>query len=154
MTLGEMFQTKTGKIVTGAVVTGGIVYGVTQYEKAQEDKRIKATEDEYAKKYAFSNNCNIMKSVLKNASLELAQLNTESGGNAGAVRIRNRKKNALTKRIEAIKAYIPNLDCTQVPSEQLPQGQQSAVSSNIGKYALIGGGALVTILLIANLVKK
>lgn len=153
MTLGEMFKTTTGKVVTGAVVAGGIYYGVTAYEKAQEEKRIKAQEDEYAKKYAFSNNCNIMKSVLKNASLELAQLNSEQGGNAGAVRIRNRKVNALTKRIEAIKAYIPNLDCTQVPSEQLPQGQK-ATSSNIGKYALIGGGALVAVLLIANLVKK
>ena len=153
MTIGEMFNTTTGKVVTGAVVAGGIAYGVTAYEKAQEQKRIKAQEDEYAKKYAFSNNCNIMKSVLQNATLELAQLNSEQGGNAGAVRIRKRKINALTKRIEAIKAYIPNLDCTEVPKEQLPQGQ-SAFSGNIGKYVLIGGGALVGILLIANLVKK
>jgi hypothetical protein len=75
------------KIATGAAVAGVLTLagiGISKVSKQAEQKRVLSTEGDMDKKYPFSENCSEMRNILKSAKLALAQLESESGGNAGA----------------------------------------------------------------------
>ena len=151
----SFFDTTTGKVLEVGAGLGLLGLGINAVEQNAEAKRVKQTEEEYQKKYPFSNSCIQQKNILKNANLELGQLNATKGGDAGAVRIRNRRTNALKKRITEINTYIPGLDCTAELNAQLAQSKStSSISSNALNYVLIGGGVLIAVLVISHIVKK
>ena len=143
------------KIAIGAAVAGGLTLAGIGIAKNAEQKRVLATEDDIKKKYPFSENCLEMQHIYKTAKLYLAQLEAESGGNAGAKRIRARNVAALKKRIVEIETYIPNLDCSQavLAPDGLPQAAPST-TSNVTKYLLYGVAGIVLLIVFSNIMKK
>ena len=101
------------KIATGAAVAGVLTLAGIGISKQAERKRVLSTEDEMQKKYPFSENCLEMQKINNSAKLALAQMESESGGNAGTKRVRARQIAALKARIIEIEKYIPSLDCSQ-----------------------------------------
>ena len=80
-------------------------------------------------------------------------MEAESGGNAGAKRVRARQIAALKSRIVEIEKYIPNLDCSQADlSTDGPT--QEAPASNMTKYLLYGVAGLILLVVFSNLMKK
>ena len=80
-------------------------------------------------------------------------MEAESGGNAGAKRVRARQIAALKSRIVEIEKYIPNLDCSQ--ADLPPDGStQEAPASNMTKYLLYGVAGLILLVVFSNLMKK
>jgi hypothetical protein len=124
---------KGKKIAIGAAVAGGLTLAGIGIAKKAEQKRVLSTEDDMQKKYPFSENCLEMKKINNSAKLSLAQLEAESGGNAGAKRVRARQIAALKSRIVEIEKYIPNLDCSQADLSTDIATQQ-APASNMTKY--------------------
>ena len=96
------------KIATGAAVAGVLTLAGIGISKQAERKRVLSTEDDMQKKYPFSENCLEMQKINNSAKLALAQLESESGGSAGAKRVRARNVEALKRRIVEIEKYIPN----------------------------------------------
>ena len=141
------------KIAIGAAVAGGLTLAGIGIAKKAEQKRVLSTEDDMQKKYPFSENCLEMKKINNSAKLSLAQLEAESGGNAGAKRVRARQIAALKSRIVEIEKYIPNLDCSQ--ADLPPDGStQEAPASNMTKYLLYGVAGLILLVVFSNLMKK
>ena len=144
---------KGKKIAIGAAVAGGLTLAGIGIAKKAEQKRVLSTEDDMQKKYPFSENCLEMKKINNSAKLSLAQLEAESGGNAGAKRVRARQIAALKSRIVEIEKYIPNLDCSQ--ADLHPDGStQEAPASNMTKYLLYGVAGLILLVVFSNLMKK
>ena len=144
---------KGKKIAIGAAVAGGLTLAGIGISKNAEKKRVLSTEDDMQKKYPFSENCLEMKKINNSAKLSLAQLEAESGGNAGAKRVRARQIAALKSRIVEIEKYIPNLDCSQ--ADLPPDGStQEAPASNMTKYLLYGVAGLILLVVFSNLMKK
>ena len=144
---------KGKKIAIGAAVAGGLTLAGIGIAKKAEQKRVLSTEDDMQKKYPFSDNCLEMKKINNSAKLSLAQLEAESGGNAGAKRVRARQIAALKSRIVEIEKYIPNLDCSQ--ADLPPDGStQEAPASNMTKYLLYGVAGLILLVVFSNLMKK
>ena len=144
---------KGKKIAIGAAVVGGLTLAGIGIAKKAEQKRVLSTEDDMQKKYPFSENCLEMKKINNSAKLSLAQLEAESGGNAGAKRVRARQIAALKSRIVEIEKYIPNLDCSQ--ADLPPDGStQEAPASNMTKYLLYGVAGLILLVVFSNLMKK
>ena len=144
---------KGKKIAIGAAVAGGLTLAGIGIAKKAEHKRVLSTEDDMQKKYPFSENCLEMKKINNSAKLSLAQLEAESGGNAGAKRVRARQIAALKSRIVEIEKYIPNLDCSQ--ADLPPDGStQEAPASNMTKYLLYGVAGLILLVVFSNLMKK
>jgi hypothetical protein len=144
---------KGKKIAIGAAVAGGLTLAGIGIAKKAEQKRVLSTEDDMQKKYPFSENCLEMKKINNSAKLSLAQLEAESGGNAGAKRVRARQIAALKSRIVEIEKYIPNLDCSQADlSTDVPT--QEAPASNMTKYLLYGVAGLILLVVFSNLMKK
>jgi hypothetical protein len=144
---------KGKKIAIGAAVAGGLTLAGIGIAKKAEQKRVLSTEDDMQKKYPFSENCLEMKKINNSAKLSLAQLEAESGGNAGAKRVRARQIAALKSRIVEIEKYIPNLDCSQ--ADLPPDGStQEAPASNMTKYLLYGVAGLILLVVFSNLMKK
>ena len=144
---------KGTKIAIGAAVAGGLTLAGIGIAKKAEQKRVLSTEDDMQKKYPFSENCLEMKKINNSAKLSLAQLEAESGGNAGAKRVRARQIAALKSRIVEIEKYIPNLDCSQ--ADLPPDGStQEAPASNMTKYLLYGVAGLILLVVFSNLMKK
>ena len=143
------------KIAIGAAVAGGLTLAGIGIAKNAEQKRVLAAEDDMKKKYPFSENCLEMQHIYKTAKLTLAQLEAESGGDAGAKRVRARNAAALKKRILELENYIPNLDCSKavLAPDGLPQGAV-APASNITKYLLYGVAGLILLVVFSNLMKK
>ena len=146
---------KGKKIAIGAAVAGGLTLAGIGIAKKAEQKRVMSTEDDMQKKYPFSENCLEMKKINNSAKLSLAQLEAESGGNAGAKRVRARQIAALKGRIVEIEKYIPNLDCSQavLNPDALPQ-EAPAATSNVTKYLLYGVAGLFLLVVFSNLIKK
>ena len=144
---------KGKKKAIGAAVAGGLTLAGIGIAKKAEQKRVLSTEDDMQKKYPFSENCLEMKKINNSAKLSLAQLEAESGGNAGAKRVRARQIAALKSRIVEIEKYIPNLDCSQ--ADLPPDGStQEAPASNMTKYLLYGVAGLILLVVFSNLMKK
>ena len=144
---------KGKKIAIGAAVAGGLTLAGIGIAKKAEQKRVLSTEDDMQKKYPFSENCLEMKKINNSAKLSLAQLEAESGGNAGAKRVRARQIAALKSRIVEIEKYIPNLDCSQ--ADLPPDGStQEAPASNMTKYLLYGVAGVILLVVFSNLMKK
>ena len=144
---------KGKKIAIGAAVAGGLTLAGIGIAKKAEQKRVLSTEDDMQKKYPFSENCLEMKKINNSAKLSLAQLEAESGGNAGAKRVRARQIAALKSRIVEIEKYIPTLDCSQ--ADLPPDGStQEAPASNMTKYLLYGVAGLILLVVFSNLMKK
>jgi len=143
------------KIAIGAAVAGGLTLAGIGIAKNAEQKRVLAAEDEMKKKYPFSEDCLQMQHIYKTAKLTLAQLEAESGGDAGAKRVRARNAAALKKRILELENYIPNLDCSKavLAPDGLPQASP-APASNITKYLLYGVAGLILLVVFSNLMKK
>jgi hypothetical protein len=143
------------KIAIGAAVAGGLTLAGIGIAKNAEQKRVLSAEDDMKKKYPFSENCLEMQHIYKTAKLTLAQLEAESGGDAGAKRVRARNAAALKKRIIELENYIPNLDCSKavLAPDGLPQGAVTP-SSNVTKYLLYGVGGIILFVVFYNLMKK
>lgn len=143
------------KIAIGAAVAGGLTLAGIGIAKNAEQKRVLSAEDDMKKKYPFSENCLEMQHIYKTAKLTLAQLEAESGGDAGAKRVRARNAAALKKRIIELENYIPNLDCSKavLAPDGLPQGAVTA-SFNVTKYLLYGVGGIILFVVFYNLMKK
>jgi hypothetical protein len=143
------------KIAIGAAVAGGLTLAGIGIAKNAEQKRVLAAEDDMKKKYPFSENCLEMQHIYKTAKLTLAQLEAESGGDAGAKRVRARNTAALKKRIIELENYIPNLDCSKavLAPDGLPQAT-SAITSNVTKYLLYGVAGVILLIVFSNLIKK
>lgn len=143
------------KIAIGAAVAGGLTLAGIAISKNAEQKRVLAAEDDMKKKYPFSENCLEMQHIYKTAKLTLAQLEAESGGDAGAKRVRARNAAALKKRIIELKTYIPNLDCSKavLAPDGLPQ-DAPASTSNFTKYLLYGVAGVILLVVFSNLMKK
>ena len=141
------------KIAIGAAVAGGLTLAGIGIAKKAEQKRVLSTEDDMQKKYPFSENCLEMQHIYNTAKLSLAQLEAESGGNAGAKRVRARQIAALKGRIIEIEKYLPNLDCSKavLAPDGLPQ---EAPTSNMTKYLLYGVAGLILLVVFSNLMKK
>lgn len=146
---------KGKKIAIGAAVAGGLTLAGIGIAKNAEQKRVLAAEDEMKKKYPFSEDCLEMQHIYKTAKLSLAQMEAESGGDAGTKRVRARNTAALKKRIIELENYIPNLDCSKVvlAPDGLPQGAV-APASNMTKYLLYGVAGLILLVVFSNLMKK
>jgi len=144
------------KIATGAAVAGGLTLAGIGISKRAENKRVQAADTDMDKKYPFSENCLEMQHVLKTARLALAQLEAESGGNAGAKRVRARNVEALKRRIVEIEQYIPNLDCTHsvLAPDGLPKETPSQPTSNTTKYLLYAVAGVILLVVFSNLLKK
>jgi len=142
------------KIAIGAAVAGGLTLAGIAISKNAEQKRVLAAEEDM-KKYPFSENCLEMQHIYKTAKLTLAQLEAESGGDAGAKRVRARNTAALKKRIIEIEKYIPNLDCSQavLAPDGLPEAAP-AQTSNVTKYLLYGVAGIILLVVFSNLMKK
>jgi hypothetical protein len=97
-----------------------------------------------------------MQHILKTAKLSLAQLEAESGGNAGAKRVRARNVEALKKRIIELETYIPNLDCSKaiLAPDGLPEATPAQQTSNTTKYLLYGIAGVILLVVFSNLFKK
>jgi len=143
------------KIAIGAAVAGGLTLAGIGIAKNAEKKRVLAAEDEMQKKYPFSENCLEMQHIYKTSKLTLAQLEAESGGDAGTKRVRARNTEALKKRIIEIEKYLPNLDCSQavLAPDGLPQ-EAPAQTSNFTKYLLYGVAGVILLVVFSNLMKK
>jgi len=143
------------KIAIGAAVAGGLTLAGIGIAKNAEKKRVLAAEDDMKKKYPFSENCLEMQHIYKTAKLTLAQLEAESGGDAGTKRVRARNTEALKKRIIELEKYIPNLDCSQavLAPDGLPQDAPAA-TSNVTKYLLYGVAGVILLVVFSNLMKK
>jgi len=143
------------KIATGAAVAGVLTLAGIGISKQAERKRVLSTEEEMQKKYPFSENCLEMQHIYKTSKLSLAQLEAESGGNAGAKRVRARQIAALKARIVEIEKYIPNLDCSQavLAPDGLPQ-DAPAPTSNVTKYLLYGVAGVILLVVFSNLMRK
>lgn len=144
---------KGKKIAIGAAVAGGLTLAGIGIAKNAEKKRVLSTEDDMQKKYPFSENCLEMQKINNSAKLALAQLDAESGGNAGAKRVRARQIAALKSRIVEIEKYIPNLDCSQAVLNPDVLTQE-APASNMTKYLLYGVAGLILLVVFSNLMKK
>ena len=143
------------KIAIGAAVAGGLTLAAIGISKNAEQKRVLAAEDDMKKKYPFSEDCLEMQHIYKTAKLTLAQLEAESGGDAGTKRVRARNAAALKKRIIELENYIPNLDCSKavLAPDGLPQGAV-APASNVTKYLLYGVAGVILLVVFSNLMKK
>ena len=143
------------KIAIGAAVAGGLTLAAIGISKNAEQKRVLAAEDDMKKKYPFSEDCLEMQHIYKTAKLTLAQLEAESGGDAGTKRVRARNTAALKKRIIELENYIPNLDCSKavLAPDGLPQGAV-APASNVTKYLLYGVAGVILLVVFSNLMKK
>ena len=143
------------KIATGAAVAGVLTLAGIGISKQAERKRVLSTEGDMDKKYPFSENCLEMQNILKSAKLALSQMESESGGNAGAKRVRARQIAALKGRIVEIEKYIPNLDCSQavLNPDALPQ-EAPAATSNVTKYLLYGVAGVILLVVFSNLMRK
>ena len=146
---------KGKKIAIGAAVAGGLTLAGIGIAKNAENKRVLSTEGDMQKKYPFSENCLEMQKINNSAKLALAQLEAESGGSAGAKRVRARQIAALKGRIIEIEKYLPNLDCSQavLAPDDLPQDAPAA-TSNFTKYLLYGAAGVILIVVFSNLMKK
>jgi len=143
------------KIATGAAIAGGLTLASIGLSKRAEGKRVSAADATYDKKYPLSNNCTELKIFIERAKLELAQIQSQSGGDRGAKRIRERNTAALKSRLVEIEKYYATLDCVnQLASmeENLPQAQPE--SKGLGQYIWYGVAAIAAILLFTNLSKK
>ena len=143
------------KIAIGAAVAGGLTLAAIGISKNAEQKRVLAAEDDMKKKYPFSEDCLEMQHIYKTAKLTLAQMEAESGGDAGTKRVRARNTAALKKRIIELENYIPNLDCSKavLAPDGLPQGA-IAPASNVTKYLLYGVAGVILLVVFSNLMKK
>jgi hypothetical protein len=143
------------KIATGAAVAGVLTLAGIGISKQAERKRVLSTEDEMQKKYPFSENCLEMQKINNSAKLALAQMESESGGNAGTKRVRARQVAALKARIIEIEKYIPSLDCSQavLNPDALPQDAPAATSNTI-KYLLYGVAGVILLVVFSNLMRK
>ena len=143
------------KIATGAAVAGVLTLAGIGISKNAERKRVLSTEDEMQKKYPFSENCLEMQKINNSAKLALAQMESESGGNAGTKRVRARQIAALKARIIEIEKYIPSLDCSQavLNPDALPQDAPAA-TSNTTKYLLYGVAGVILLVVFSNLMRK
>lgn len=144
---------KGKKIAIGAAVAGGLTLAGIGIAKNAEKKRVLSTEDDMQKKYPFSENCLEMQKINNSAKLALAQLEAESGGNAGAKRVRARQIAALKGRIIEIEKYLPNLDCSQAVLNPDVLTQE-APASNMTKYLLYGVAGVILLVIFSNLMKK
>lgn len=148
-------ETTTGKIVAGTAVAGALTLGAFTISKKAEQRRVSETEGAYNKKYPLSNNCTELKIFIDRANLELTQLESLSGGDRGAKRIRQRNLDALKVRIEQLQKQFNTLDCAnQLASigESLPQA--GTESKGMTQYIWYGVAAIAAILLFTNLSKK
>jgi len=143
------------KIATGAAVAGVLTLAGIGISKQAERKRVLSTEDEMQKKYPFSENCLEMQKINNSAKLALAQMESESGGNAGTKRVRARQIAALKARIIEIEKYIPSLDCSQavLNPDALPQDAPAA-TSNTTKYLLYVVAGVILLVVFSNLMRK
>jgi hypothetical protein len=144
------------KIATGAAVAGVLTLAGIGISKQAERKRVLSTEGDMDKKYPFSENCLEMQNILKSAKLALAQMESESGGNAGAKRVRARQIAALKGRIVEIEKYSLSLDCSSslLPSEELGQEAPASKTSNTTKYLLYGVAGVILLVVFSNLMRK
>jgi hypothetical protein len=144
------------KIATGAAVAGVLTLAGIGISKNAENKRVQAADTDMDKKYPFSESCLQMQHILKTAKLSLAQLEAESGGNAGAKRVRARNISALKRRIVEIEKYIPNLDCSSavLAPDGLPEAAPAQQTSNTTKYLLYGIAGVILLVVFSNLFKK
>jgi len=144
------------KVAIGAAVAGGLTLAGIGISKSAENKRVQAADTDMDKKYPFSENCLEMQHILKTAKLALAQMEAESGGNAGAKRVRARNVAALKRRITEIEKYIPNLDCSSavLAPDGLPQAAPAQPTSNTTKYLLYGVAGVILLVVFSNLLKK
>jgi hypothetical protein len=143
------------KIAIGAATAGALTLAAFTISKKAEDKRVSAADATFDKKYPLSNNCAELKIFIERAKLELAQLQSQSGGDRGAKRVRERNTAALKSRLVEIEKYYATLDCVnQLASieENLPQAQPE--SKGLGQYIWYGVAAVAAILLFTNLNKK
>jgi hypothetical protein len=166
------------KVATGAAVAGVLTLagiGISKVSKQAEQKRVLSAEGEMDKKYPFSQSCSEMRNTLKSAKLALAQLESESGGNAGAKRVRARNTAALKGRIAEIENYSLSLDCSSLSLP--PQNEQgyivdesgnlvldgkgnpipaenSSMGSNMTKYLLYGVAGVILLVVFSNLMRK
>lgn len=146
---------KGKKIATGAAVAGALTLGAFTLSKSAENKRVSETEAAYDKKYPLSNNCTELKIFLDRAKLEVTQLESISGGDRGAKRIRERNLSALKVRIEQLQKQFNTLDCVNqlaAIEENLPQAEPE--SKGMTQYIWYGVAAIAAILLFTNLSKK
>ena len=164
------------KIATGAAIAGGLTLAGIGISKKAEQKRVLSAEGEMDKKYPFSQSCSEMRNTLKSAKLALAQLEAESGGNAGAKRVRARNIAALKGRIVEIENYSQSLDCgsSSLPPTQNEQGYivdesgnlvldgkgnpipagNTSMGSNTTKYLLYGVAGVILLVVFSNLMSK
>ena len=144
------------KIATGAAVAGVLTLAGIGISKQAERKRVLSTEDEMQKKYPFSENCLEMQKINNSAKLALAQMESESGGNAGAKRVRARQIAALKGRIVEIEKYSLSLDCSNLllSNEGLVQESPASTTSNTTKYLLYGVAGVILLVVFSNLFKK
>jgi hypothetical protein len=143
------------KIATGAAIAGGLTLASIGLSKRAEGKRVSGADATYDKKYPLSNNCAELKIFVERAKLELAQLQSQSGGDRGAKRIRERNTAALKSRLVEIEKYYATLDCVNqlaAIEENLPQAEPE--SKGMGQYLWYGVAAIAAILLFTNLSKK
>lgn len=149
--LGE----KGKKIATGAAVAGALTLGAFTISKSAEKKRVAGADATYDKKYPFSNNCTELKIFIDRAKLELVQLESQTGGDRGAKRVRDRNLAALKARIAELEKYSTTLDCVNqlaAIEENLPQAEPE--SKGMTQYIWYGVAAIAAILLFSNLSKK
>jgi hypothetical protein len=143
------------KIATGAAVAGALTLGAFTISKGAEKKRVAGADATYDKKYPFSNNCTELKIFLERAKLELVQLESQTGGDRGAKRVRDRNLNALKARIGELEKYSTTLDCANrlaEVEENLPQAEPE--SKGMTQYIWYGVAAIAAILLFTNLSKR
>jgi hypothetical protein len=143
------------KIATGAAIAGGLTLAAFTISKKAENKRVAGADATYDKKYPLSNNCAELKIFIERAKLELAQLQSQSGGDRGAKRVRERNTAALKSRLVEIEKYYATLDCVNqlaAIEENLPQAEPE--SKGMGQYLWYGVAAIAAILLFTNLNKK
>ena len=144
------------KIATGAAVAGVLTLAGIGISKQAERKRVLSTEGDMDKKYPFSENCLEMQNILKSAKLALSQMESESGGNAGAKRVRARQIAALKGRIVEIEKYSLSLDCSNLllSNEGLVQESPASTTSNTTKYLLYGVAGVILLVVFSNLMRK
>ena len=146
---------KGKKIATGAAVAGALTLGAFTISKSAEKKRVAGADATYDKKYPFSNNCTELKIFLDRAKLELVQLESQTDGDRGAKRVRDRNLAALKTRIGELEKYSKTLDCANrlaEVEENLPQAEPE--SKGMTQYIWYGVAAIAAILLFTNLSKK
>lgn len=145
------------KIATGAAIAGALTFGGLIISNRAEKKRVAGADATYDKKYPLSNNCTELKIFVERAKLELVQLQSESGGDRGAKRVRERNTAALKSRLAEIEKYYATLDCVNKLAsieENLPQAEAEPESKGMTQYIWYGVAAIAAILLFTNLSKK